>query len=199
MFALEEARSQNLIAEEEYNARMLQLKSYLVAEEKKLDETRVSNAVNSVNTYMNVFQSVTGSISNLLNEQMNKYDENSEQYKQLQVANSWITTLSGSLSAFMSGIQSGIPWPGNLILAGVLGASTFATGAAQINNMKSNNYSNALTSSASSVGTSEYETEVYRQQSDMFSNVKDQRVIVVENDITSVQRKVEVRENSVMY
>ena len=199
MLALETARTQNLIAEEEYNARMLELKSHLVAEEKKLDETRVGNAVSAVNTYVGVFNSVTGSISNLLNEQMNKYDENSEQYKQLQVANSWITTLSGSLSAFMSGIQSGIPWPGNLILAGVLGASTFATGAAQINNMKSNNYSNALTSSASSVGTSEYETEVYRQQSEMFSNVKDQRVIVVENDITSVQRKVEVREHSVTY
>ena len=198
VFALETARNQNLIAEEEYNDRMLQLKAQLVAEEKKLDETRVSNAVNSVNTYMNVFQTVTGSISNLLNEQMNKYDENSEQYKQLQVANSWITTLSGSLAAFMSGIQSGIPWPGNLILAGVLGASTFATGVAQINNMKSNNYSNALTSGASSVG-SEYETTVYQQQAETLSNVKDQRVFVLENDITRTQRRVAVRENNVTY
>ena len=198
MVALEEARNQNLIAEEVYNNRMLQLKAYLVAEEKKLDETRVNNAVNSVNTYMNVFQSVTGSISNLLNEQMNKYDENSEQYKQLQVANSWITTLSGSLSAFMSGIQSGIPWPGNLILATALGGMTFATGAAQINNMKSNNYSNALTSSASSVG-SEYETTVYQQQAETLSNVKDQRVFVLENDITRTQRRVAVRENNVTY
>ena len=129
---------------------------------------------------------------------MDKYDENSEQYKQLQVANSWITTLSGSLAAFMSGIQSGIPWPGNLILAGVLGASTFATGAAQINNMKGNNYSNALTSGASSVG-SEYETEVYRQQTDMFSNVKDSKVYVLESEISSVQKRVEVREFNTMY
>ena len=198
MFALENVRNQNLIAEEEYNARMLELKSHLVAEEKKLDETRVSNAVNSVNTYMNVFQSVTGSISNLLNEQMNKYDENSEQYKQLQIANSWINTLSGSLAAFMSGIQSGIPWPGNLILAGVLGASTFATGAAQISNMKSNNYSNALTSGATNVG-SEYETTVYQQQVDTLSSVKDSKVYVLESEISSVQKRVEVRENNVMY
>ena len=199
MVALEEARNQNLIAEEEYNARMLQLKSHLVAEEKKLDETRVSNAVNSVNTYMNVFQSVTGQISNILQTQMDNYDENSEQYKQLQVANSWLNTLSGSLSAFMSGIQSGIPWPGNLILAGVLGASTFATGAAQISQMQSGNHSNALTSSASSVGTSEYETEVFRQQSDMFSNVKDSKVYVLESEISSVQKRVEVRESNTMY
>ena len=199
MFALETARTQNLIAEEEYNARMLDLKAHLVAEEKKLDETRVSNAVSAVNTYVGVFNSVTSSIANLLNEQMKKYDENSEEFKQLQVANSWITTLSGSLSAFMSGIQSGIPWPGNLILAGVLGASTFATGVAQINNMNSGNHSNALTSGASSVGTSEYETEVYRQQSEMFSNVKDSKVYVLENDITRTQQRVAVRENNVTY
>ena len=199
MFALEEARNQNLIAEEVYNDRMLQLKAHLVEEEKKLDETRVNNAVSAVNTYMNVFSSVTGQISNILQTQMDSYDENSEQYKQLQVANSWITTLSGSLSAFMSGIQSGLPWPGNLILAGVLGATTFATGAAQINNMQSGNHSNALTSSASSVGTSEYETEVFRQQAETLSNVKDQRVIVLENDITRTQRRVAVRENNVTY
>lgn len=199
MVALEEARNQNLIAEEVYNNRMLQLKAYLVEEEKKLDKSRVDSAISAVNTYVGVFNSVTSTIGGLLQEQMNKYDENSEQYKQLQVANSWITTLSGSLSAFMSGIQSGIPWPGNLILAGVLGASTFATGVAQINNMQSGNHSNALTSSASSVGTSEYETEVYRQQSDMFSNVKDSKVYVLENEISNVQRKVEVREHSVTY
>ena len=199
MIALETARSQNLIAEEEYNARMLELKSHLVAEEKKLDETRVSSAISAVNTYMNVFGSVTSQISNILQTQMDNYDENSEQYKQLQVANSWINTLSGSLAAFMSGISSGIPWPGNLILAGVLGASTFATGVAQINNMNSGNHSNALTSGASSVGTSEYETEVFRQQSDMFQNVKDSKVYVLENEISNVQRKVEVREHSVTY
>ena len=199
MVALEEARNQNLIAEEVYNDRMLQLKAYLVAEEKKLDENRVSNAVSAVNTYMNVFGSVTSTIGSLLQTQMDMYDENSEEYKQLQVANSWINTLSGSLAAFMSGIQSGIPWPGNLILAGVLGASTFATGVAQINNMQSGNHSNALTSSASSVGTSEYETEVFRQQSDMFTNVKDSKVYVLESEISSVQKRVEVRENNVMY
>ena len=65
--------------------------------------------------------------------------------------------------------------------------------------MQSGNHSNALTSGASSVGTSEYETEVYRQQSDMFGKVADQRVIVLENDITRTQKRVAVREHSVTY
>ena len=198
MLALETARSQNLIAEEEYNNRMLQLKAYLVEEEKKLDKSRVDSAISAVNTYVGVFNSVTSTIGSLLQTQMDKYDENSEEFKQLQVANGWLTTLSGSLSAFMSGFQSGIPFPGNLILATALGGMTFAAGAAQISNMQSGNYSNSLTSGATNVG-SEYETTVYQQQAETLSNVKDQRVFVLENDITRTQQRVAVREHSVTY
>ena len=198
MVALEEARNQNLIAEEVYNNRMLQLKAYLVEEEKKLDKSRVDSAISAVNTYVGVFNSVTSTIGSLLQTQMDKYDENSEEFKQLQVANGWLTTLSGSLSAFMSGFQSGIPFPGNLILATALGGMTFAAGAAQLSNMQSGNYSNSLTSGATNVG-SEYETTVYQQQAETLSNVKDQRVFVLENDITRTQRRVAVRENNVTY
>ena len=198
MFALETARTQNLIAEEEYNARMLELKSHLVAEEKKLDETRVNNAVNAVNTYVGVFNSVTSTIGGLLQEQMNKYDEQSEQYKQLQIANSWLTTLSGTISAFVSGIQSGLKPPFNYILGTTLAGMTFAAGSAQIRNMQSGTYSNALTSGATNVG-SEYEVTAYQQQVDTLSSVKDSKIYVLENEISNVQRKVEVREHSVTY
>lgn len=198
LVALETARNQNLIAEEEYNNRMLQLKAQLVEEEKKLDKSRVDSAISAVNTYVGVFNSVTSTIGSLLQTQMDKYDENSEEFKQLQVANGWLTTLSGSLSAFMSGFQSGIPFPGNLILATALGGMTFAAGAAQISNMQSGNYSNSLTSGATNVG-SEYETTVYQQQAETLSNVKDSKVYVLENEISNVQRKVAVRENNVTY
>ena len=198
MVALEEARNQNLLSEEVYNDRMLQLKSHLVAEEKKLDETRVNNAVNAVNTYVGVFNSVTSTIGSLLQEQMNKYDEQSEEYKQLQISNSWLTTLAGTISAFVSGIQSGLKPPLNYILGTTLAGMTFAAGSAQIRNMQSGTYSNSLTSGATNVG-SEYETTVYQQQSDMFTSVKDSKVYVLENEISNVQRKVEVREHSVTY
>ena len=198
LFALEEARNQNLIAEEEYNNRMLQLKAYLVAEEKKLDETRVSNAVNAVNTYVGVFNSVTSTIGSLLQEQMNKFDENSEQYKQLQISNSWLTTLAGTISAFVSGIQSGLKPPLNYILGTTLAGMTFAAGSAQIRNMQSGTYSNSLTSGATNVG-SEYEVTAYQQQVDTLSSVKDSKVYVLESEISSVQKRVEVRESNTMY
>ena len=130
---------------------------------------------------------------------MNSYDQNSEEFKQLQITNSWIQTLSGSLSAFMSGFQSGLPWPANLILAGVLGASTFGVGAMQINNMKSGSHSNALTTGASNIGTSEYEVETFKQNSELIGSVKETKVTVLESDISRVQNKVKVRENSITY
>lgn len=199
MKSLQEKRDLQLIAEEEFNDKMLQLKSHLAEEEKKLDQARVDSAINAVNTYVGVFNSITGQISNILQTQMDSYDQNSEEYKQLQVANSWITTLSGSLSAFMSGFQSGLPWPANLILAGVLGASTFATGAMQISNMQSGNHSNALTTGASNVGNGTYETIAYQQQSELIGEVKEQKIFVLESDVSKVQRKVAVRESNITY
>ena len=194
--ALNEQHRIQLIGEEEFNHRMIELKKHLVDESAKLDDLRVDNAVNSVNTYLNVFQSVTSSISNLLNEQMSKYDENSEQYKDLQVANGWITTLSGTLSAFMSGISSGIPAPWNLVLASAMAATTFAAGATQIGNIESGSHSNALTSSASNFGNETYETIAYQQQSELLGEVKETKVVVLENDISKTQKKVAVRESN---
>ena len=199
MEALKQQHDLQLIEEEEFNAKMLELKTHLIEESAKLDDYRIDRAVSAVNTYMNVFSSVTSSISSILQEQMNKYDENSEEYKQLQVTNSWITTLSGTLGAFMSGFQSGIPWPYNLIVAAAMGATTFAAGAAQISNIQNGTHSNALTSGASSSGQSTYETEVYRQQADWMGEVKDQRVYVTENDISSTQRRVSVREENATF
>ena len=197
--SLKKSRALQLIAEQEFNDKMLQLKSHLTEEEKKLDQARVDNAINAVNTYVGVFNSVTGSISQILQEQMNSYDQNSEEYKQLQITNSWIQTLSGSLSAFMSGFQSGLPWPANLILATALGASTFGVGAMQIQNMKSGSHSNALTTGASNIGNSEYEVMSYQQQNDLIGEVKDQKIFVLESDVSKVQRKVAVRESNITY
>ena len=195
MDALDREYELKLIKEEEFNHKMIELKKHLVDESAKLDEMRIDNTVSAVNTYLNVFQSVTGSISNLLNEQMSKYKENSEQYKDLQVANGWITTLSGTLSAFMSGVSSGVPAPWNLVLASALATSTFLAGATQIRNIESGNHSNALTSSASNFGNETYETIAYQQQSELLGQVKDTKFYVTEHDISKAQKNVQVREN----
>lgn len=154
--------------------------------------------LNIAKAYYNAYQNLSSCIGNILQAEMEKYDENSEKYKELQVANAWINTLSGTLGAFMSGINSGIPAPYNLILAAAMAATTFTAGALQIANIENDSRANSMTSSASNVG-SEYETTAYATQAEVVSSVGDQRVVVVENDITTTQNRVAVRESNATF
>lgn len=149
--------------------------------------------LNIAKAYYNAYQNLSSCIGDILQAEMDKYDENSEKYKELQIANAWINTLSGTLGAFMSGINSGIPAPYNLILAAAMAATTFTAGAMQIANIENDSRTNAMTSGASNVG-SEYEVTAYQTQSDVVSSVGEQRVTVLESDISSTQNRVQVRE-----
>lgn len=185
------------IDEVEYNNRMLEIQREYDSLEIEMTKAKVDRKLAIHNTYFNALQNLSSSIGGILDQEMAKYDENSRQYRELAVAKGWIDTLGGSLSAFMSGFQSGIPWPYNLILAGALGSSTFATGMMQINQIKSGGTSNALSSAASSVG--QYETTVYQQQVETMSNIRDQKVYVLEHDISQTQNRVNVREANSRY
>ena len=150
-------------------------------------------------TYMNALTAVTGQISSLLGEKMNAYDSDSKEYKRLQISQATINTLSGTLAAFVSGFQSGIPWPGNLILAGVLSGLVFATGRQSIENIKNESLKNSSTSTATSGNFGEYDTLSYMNDIDLIDSIADQRVYVTENDITTTQNRVQVRESEATF
>lgn len=200
---LQSLRDQGVISEEEYNSRMLKLQEQLNKETEKQTEEHTEAVIQGLTTFVNVFNQVGGAISSILQQQMSKYDENSEEYKNLQIKEAWINTMSGTLSAFMSGMSSGVPAPYNAVLAAALAGMTFSAGAAQIGNIRSGNNRNAfggtsagLTSSAKSAGTadSQYQTYVYQQNEDLNRSVRDQKVYVLEHDISKVQKRVSVRE-----
>lgn len=200
---LKSLRDQGIISEEEYNSRMLKLQEQLNKETEKQTEEHTEAVIQGLTTFVNVFNQVGGAISSILQQQMSKYDENSEEYKNLQIKEAWINTMSGTLSAFMSGMSSGVPAPYNAVLAAALAGMTFSAGAAQIGNIRSGNNRNAfggtsagLTSSAKSAGTadSQYQTYVYQQNEDLNRSVRDQKVYVLEHDISKVQKRVSVRE-----
>ena len=142
--------------------------------------------------------SITGEIQSLLQTQMANYDQNSKQYKKLAVANGIIDVTKGTLSAFMSGIESGVPAPWNLVVAGVMSALVFATGMAQLNNIKNATAANA-TSGSSNISFGSYDTMTYAQNSDILSSIADQRVYVLESDITSTQNRVQVTESNATF
>lgn len=193
---LQNEYAQRLVTEEEYLAKSVELERLYAEESVRLANMRKEKIVGTYQAVYNVINTMADQIGQVLQEEMSHYDESSKQYKKLAVAQGWISTLSGTLGAFMSGVNSGIPAPYNLILAAAMAATTFAAGVAQIANIQRGGKSNSMTAAASSAGWQEYDTTSYSQSAELLGNVADSKVVVLESDITYTQSKVQVRENN---
>ena len=197
MDAVKQAYEEGLIAEAEYNSRSLELQAEYVQKSNEFSEQHRQNIINTTSTYTQTLQTLGSSVSNILQSVMGSYDQNSEEYKKMAVANATIQTISGQLSAFFSGVNSGVPAPWNFVLGGVLAGEALATGLIGIKNIKSGTISQIggnVSTAATNIGRGEYESTVYAQQNEMFGTIRDQRVVVLEHDITEAQRNVEVLE-----
>lgn len=185
---------QTLLIEQEKNAAMLQLDKELADKQVEIDEAKMRRRAEIAQTYVNLYQSLSSQMTSLIGAEMEQYDENSAKYKKLRYMQGVIDVGSGTLSAFMSGIESGVPWPGNLITAFAMAGLTFATGLQQLQNIKNGTLGNAP--AASTINFGEYDTLSYAQNSEILSNIKDQRVWVTEQDITTTQNRVRVMESN---
>ena len=198
MDAVRKAYEEGLMTQAEYNSQSLQLQADYVMKSRELDQQQQQSILQTANTYAQTVQMIGSSISGVLQEVMANYDENSEEYKNMAVANAVIQTISGQLGAFFSGVNSGVPAPWNFLLGGVLATAALTTGLIGIANIKSGKLggiSGNISSSASNLGRGEYETTAYAQNAELMSNVTDQRVYVLEHDISSAQNNVNVLES----
>ena len=187
-----------LIDYETYLARKNELEKQYSDESVKLDQLNADKKIDTMNATYSAMQSIYGAIGDILDQEMSKYEEGSEEYKKLAVAKAISDTIMGSLSAFVSGVQSGLPVPANFILGAALAGTTTALGISSISNIKSGNLNGTsanLTSGASSIGTNTYETVAFSNNSELLGKIKDSKVYVTEHDISSTQNRVRVREN----
>lgn len=163
----------------------------------QLEQEKSRRRLNIAKTYISAYQGISSQIGNILSAEMDRYDENSKEYKKLKYAQGVMTTAEGVLAAFMSGIESGIPAPGNFIFAGVLSSLALAAGIMQLNNIKNEKLSGSMPNSVN-IG-SEYDTLTYQTNVDTLSAIQDSRVYVTEHDITSTQRRVQVQETQATF
>ena len=176
-----------------------------------------------IEMYSNLAESIGdifGSIADMLQDDIKRKVENGEiteeegekQFKAVkafQIAQATIQTISGAIAAFMS-CQSQFPQPYGAIIGAVQAAAVTAAGVAQIAKIKSTQ----LGGGGSSVGSAtaapvqtapeEYVPQ-YTQNAtgeselvNLANSIKDQKVVVLESDITEAQnrRKVRVAESS---
>ena len=186
-------------ADMEAQAALTQLEQEAAEKRIELAEAEVDRKIAAQEAYISAFQSISSEISQLLSAEMANVDQNSKEYRRMAYMQGIVDTTSGTLTAFMSGVKSGIPAPGNLILAGVMAALTFATGVAQLRNIKNNTLANSTSASPNVNFGSTYDTLTYQNQNDILSAIKDSRVFVVESDIREVSNKVQVRETNATF
>ena len=180
------------LLKQEKNAALLQMHQEQADKDVEIEEAKVRRKIEIQRTYVNLYQNLSSQISSLLSAEMSNYDENSSKYKKLKYAQGVTDTLSGTLSAFMSGIESGVPAPWNLGVAVAMAGITFATGLAQLKNIKNGSLSNSATASPVNM---EYDTLSYAQNAEILSAIQDQKVYVLESEISSTQNRVRVMED----
>lgn len=205
-------------AERDYNNTMAELRNLdtqNLIDNTNLQREAIEQQIKMYSDLANSIGDIFGSIADMMKEDIQNKIKNGkiteeegkkqfEAVKAFQIAQATINTISGAIAAFMS-CQSTFPQPYGAIIGAVQAAAVTAAGIAQIAKIKSTQ----LGGGGSSVGTpaaaavqptpEEYqpqytanatgESEITR----LADSIHNQRVYVVESDITEAQNRSKVR------
>lgn len=183
----------------EFNEQMADLQNRLAEEELARDKAKYERKIALARAYYDGLGMLASKTSSLLMALAEQEGMSFEDSKKLKIASTVIDTLTGSVAAFVSGVKSGIPAPGNLILGGVLAAETVAQGILAINKIKNTTKENASLSGGNTTSVQTVMTPpTIVNLNEMSDNIAlpDQRVYVLESDITDAQKRVQVVETN---
>ena len=214
MALLQEQYDQKLIAEEEFQQKKAELEAQYNNEsmallqqhfenEAALDELAVEAKKNETErkkeleqTYMSAISSISGSITAVLNEAANQQGIAFEDQKKLKIASTIITTLTSAMEAFQSVASIPIVGPA---LGAAAAASTIAVGMMQVANIRKTKKNSSGNVSASVGAIQTIQTPTQMTNITGFSDdvtLPEQRVYVLESDITDAQNHVRVTQNN---
>lgn len=126
--------------------------------------------------------------------------------KAMKIASAIITTLEGAVAAYISGVKSEIPPPGNIILGAAQAAMVTAAGMANVAQIKRTNTDSSATVSVPAVQAPSVPTTMNTTRSITSASeedrlnymARDQRVVLVtsELEVKQGQRRVQLAESS---
>lgn len=196
--ALEAEHAAKLISEEEYLNQRAQLEQEAMENSARLRELDVEDENNKLEKkkelnerYVSAISSITGAITSILNEAANQDDISFEDQKKLKIASTIITTLEAGMLAMKDIMEGGGPWS---VAAGVAAmTSTIATGMLQVRKIQQTTKNNSSAASTSASAVQVVQTPTQMTNITGFSDnieLPDQRVYVLEQDITEAQGRV---------
>ena len=201
---LQQQLDAKLIMQEEYEQQVLELEQRRMENTAALNELEIAAEKNKqekkkelAEMYMSAISSITGSITAVLNEAANAEDVSFEDQKKLKIASTIITTLTSAMEAFQS--VASIPVVGPA-LGAAAAASTIALGMMQVNKIrqtkKNSTSSNASASTGAITAVQSPAQIVNLNAMNDEITLPDQKVYVVESDITAAQNRVQVVESN---
>lgn len=167
-------------------------------ERKALEKRKTLNQ-----NYAKALQSITNSVSSILGSIGETLEQGSNQWKMVKIAEATISTIQGGIAAYMGMVES-IPGPAGLIAGAAAAVATVAAGMVEISKIRnteiSTDSSGSTTASTTALGnvrpqavnvaaTQVTNTRQTSTTSDI-ENLPDQRVYVLESDITNAQNNV---------
>lgn len=204
---IDKAEFNNQLAQLELEAVELQIESEEQLTAKTKEQVEKRTAIQKAQIV--ALNAVASSVSDILGSISDTMEQGTEEWKALKIIQATIDTIQGGIAGFMSGVNSGLPAPYNLILAAATAASVVATGVAQIAKIRSTQVSknssggsgSVSTPSASAVSVNATQVTATRnvQTDEDIANLPDTRVYVLEEDITNAQKKVEVTTENATY
>lgn len=154
----------------------------------------------SFDTLGNVMDAIYANMEASAMENGEISEEEARKLKNMQIAQAWISTLSGAVQAFSSAMQLG-PIAGPII-GGVNAAAMIAMGIANVKQIKNTDFTGGVNTGGTNVpspGT--YQTELpfsYTRQVTTASDIdelnKDTRVYILESDLEESRNRVQIRE-----
>ena len=158
--------------------------------------------------YAQIAATALSAVAQMMNglaaEQDTTNKEGFETAKKYQIAGATMSMLAGIASAWASSMQ--LMFPANVIVGSLLSAMMLTTGLMQIQKIKSTQFNGGGSSAgaspnsgavASVIAPVQYTQDV--QGASIEGAIKDNKVYVVESDITNTQNKVSVTENEALY
>lgn len=195
----------NELAQLEVEAAELQIEQEERVTEKTREEAEKKKKIQE--NYANAVKGVATSIATILGSLADTEEQGTERWKALKIAEATISTIEGSIEAFMSSVKS-LGMPAGAIVGAAQAAAVLATGFANIKKIQDTKVggTTSTTSSFSSTNPSAVAvnstqvttTRAVQTEADV-ANLPDTRVYVLEDDITTAQRRVRVTTENATY
>lgn len=209
-FAQEATENGDLTAAFEYQQKAADLEVKIeenaLREKKRLRELDKADRKQMLESTVTTVAGVLSSLASIYEADDKATAAQLKRAKAMKVASAIMTTLQGAVSAYVSGVESGIPAPGNIILGAAQAATVTAAGMANVAQIKRTNPGETGSAvvpafQAPSIPTTMNTTRSITSASEedrLNYMAHDQRVVLVTSDleVKQGQRRVQLAESS---